>query len=348
MARNCIGLDIGSSSVKVVQTKETKKGLELVTFGIEPIPPQTIVDGAIINHTAVVDAIRSVCSRLHIRQKDAALAIAGHSIIIKKLAIPPMTEEELEEQIAWEADKNVPFDREDVELDYQVLREEDGQGNTEVLLVAAKKDIVHDYAAVARDAQLNPVVVDVAAFAMQNAFERTYGDMPGQAVALINLGASISTLNIVRDGITTFTRDMTIGGNSYTEEIQKELRVGYEEAETFKVGAVPGAGIPPEVTRVIGQVSDLIAGELQRSIDFYLATTANAEVDKLYLAGGTAQVTQLREAIARRARLDVEVLDPFRNVRVDETRFDMPYLRAHASLAVVAFGLSLRRPGDNW
>ena len=348
MPRNCIGLDIGSSSVKVVQIKETKKGAELVTFGIEPIPPQTIVDGAIINHSAVVEAIRSVCTRLHIRQKDTALAIAGHSIIIKKLSIPPMSEEELEEQIAWETDKNVPFDREDVELDYQVLREEDGQGNTEVLLVAAKKDVVHDYAAVARDAQLNPVVVDVAAFAMQNAFERAYADQMARSVALINLGASISTLNIVKDGVTTFTRDMTIGGNAYTEELQKELRVGYEEAESFKVGAVPGAGVPPEVTRVIAQVSDLIAGELQRSIDFFLATTANAEVEAIYLAGGTAQMAQLRDAISRRARLEVAVIDPFRNVRVDETRFDVPYLRAHAPLAAVAFGLALRKPGDNW
>ncbi len=349
MAKHCIGLDIGSSSVKLVQVKEAKKGLLLVNFGIEPLPPQSIVDGAIMNHGAIVDAIRSVYERLHVRGKDVAIAIAGHSIIIKKIAMPPMDGDTLEEQIGWEADHHVPFDKEDVELDYEVLREDDGSGNMEVLLVAAKKDIVHDYAAVARDAQLNPVVVDVAAFAVQNAFEHAYGALEGRSVALVNVGASISTLSVVQDGITTFTRDMTIGGNAFTEEIQKRLSVGYEEAEAIKVGARPPAGATPgEVERIIAQVADLIAGELQRSIDFFLATTSGAEIERIYMSGGVAQVQALRQAIARRSHLEVEVVDPFRNVGIDESRFDMPYLRANAPMATVAVGLALRKPGDSW
>jgi type IV pilus assembly protein PilM len=350
MARNCIGLDIGSSSIKVVQVKESKKGLTLINFGIEPISPQSIVDGSIFNQSAIVDGIRSVFSRLHIKRKDVALAIAGHSIIIKKIAVPPMTAEELEEQISWEADHHVPFDKEDVELDYQVLRDDNGQGQMELLLVAAKKEVVHDYAAVAREAQLNPVVVDVAAFAAQNGFERAYGFEQNEAVVLVNLGASISTMTILQDGINAFTRDVTIGGNAFTEEIQKQLHVGYEEAESYKVGsanAVESDLVPEEVHRVMAQVADLIAGELQRSIDFFLATTAGAEIKKIYLSGGTARVPKLREAIEARARLPVEVVDPFRNVAIDESRFDVPYLRAHAPMATVAFGLALRRAGDN-
>ena len=302
------------------------------------------------NQSAIVDAIRSVFSRLHIKQKDVALAIAGHSIIIKKITVPPMTPEELDEQIAWEADHHVPFDKEDVELDYEVLREDNGQGQMELLLVAAKKEVVHDYAAVAREAQLNPQVVDVAAFAAQNGFERAYTPEEGEAVVLVNLGASISTLNILQGGISAFTRDVTIGGNAFTEEIQKQLQVGYEEAEAYKVGSanpLESDVVPQEVHRVMAQVADLISGELQRSMDFFLATTAGAEIQKIYLSGGTARVPKLREAIERRARLPVEVVDPFRSVRVDESRFDVPYLRAHAPMATVAFGLALRRPGDN-
>lgn len=350
MARNCIGLDIGSSSIKVVQLKESKKGLTLVNFGIEPIAPQSIVDGTIMHQAAIVDAIREVISRLHIRQKDVAIAIAGHSIIIKKIAVPPMSAEELEEQIGWEADHHIPFDPEDVELDYQVLQQDNGQGQMELLLVAAKKDVVHDYAALAREAMLNPVVVDVAAFAVQNAFERAYGNIGDHSVVLVNLGSSISTLNVIQRGVTTFTRDITIGGNAFSEEIQKQLNVGYEEAEAYKVGSasmMDQSVVPQEVHRVMAQVSDIMAGELQRSIDFFLATTASAEVDRVYLAGGTSRVPMLREAIERRARLPVEPMDPFRNVIIDETRFDMPYLRAHAGMATVAFGLALRRPGDN-
>lgn len=350
MARNCIGLDIGSSSIKVVQLREAKRGLTLVNFGIEPIPPQSIVDGTVMNQAAIVSAIASVMSRLRIRQKDVAIAIAGHSIIIKKIAVPPMTAEELEEQIGWEADHHIPFDKEDVELDYQVLREDNGQGQMELLLVAAKKEVVHDYAALAREAMLNPVVVDVAAFAVQNAYERAYGGGGEQSVVLVNLGASISTLNIIQKGVTTFTRDITIGGNAFSEEIQKQLHVGYEEAEAYKVGsASPSQAdvVPQEVHRVMAQVADIMAGELQRSVDFFLATTAGAEIERIYLSGGTSRVPMLREAIERKARLEVEELDPFRAVQVDESRFDMPYLRAHAGMAAVAFGLSLRRPGDN-
>ncbi len=351
MSANCVGLDIGTTSIKVVQIREAKRGVQLVNFGLEPIPTQSIVDGSIMNQSAVVDAIRSVFGRLRIREKRVALAVGGHSVIIKKISVPTMTRGELEEQIKWEAEHHVPFDPEDVEIDYQVLLDENAQGQMELLLVAAKKELLNDYAAVAREAQLKPVVVDLAAFAVQNAFERNYGFGSDDSVALVNVGASISTINIISSGVTNFTREVTIGGNAYTEEIQKQLAVGYEEAEAYKVGALaPGASdvVPGEVDRVMAQVSDLVAGEFQRSLDFYLATTAGAQIDRVYLSGGSAQVSSLRRAVEAKSRLPVEVMDPFFNVAIDENRFDMPYLRAHAPLATVAFGLALRRPGDSF
>jgi len=215
MADNCVGLDIGSSSIKVVQVKETKKGVQLMNFGLEPIPSQSIVDGAIMNQGAVVDAIRNVFGRLRIREKRVAIAVGGHSVIIKKISVPPMTRGELEEQIKWEAEHHVPFDPHDVQIDYEVIDEENAQGQMDLLLVAAKNELLNDYAAVVRDAQLKPVVVDLAAFAVQNAFERNYGLPPDESVALVNIGASISTINIVVNGVTTFTREVTIGGNAY-------------------------------------------------------------------------------------------------------------------------------------
>jgi type IV pilus assembly protein PilM len=351
MAINCVGLDIGTTSIKLVQIRESKRGVQLMNFGLEPIPTQAIVDGSIMNQTAVVDAIRAVFGRLRIREKRVSVAVGGHSVIIKKISVPQMTVGELEEQIKWEAEHHVPFDPEDVQIDYQLLTQENAQGQMELLLVAAKNELLNDYAAVARDAQLKPVVVDLAAFAVQNAYERNYGFGPEETVALINVGASISTINIVSGGITNFTREVTIGGNAYTEEIQKQLAVGYEEAEAYKVGAVsPGAAdvVPGEVDRVIQQVSELVAGEFQRSLDFYLATTAGVQLTKIVLAGGSAQVASLQRAVETKSRLPVEVMDPFFNVSVDESRFDMPYLRAQAPLAAVAFGLALRRPGDSF
>jgi type IV pilus assembly protein PilM len=347
MARNCIGLDIGSSSIKVVAVKPGKRGLGLASFGIEPLPPQTIVDGTIMNQGAIVDAIRTLWSRLRLRQKEVALAIAGHSVIIKKIAVPAMTRDELAEQIPWEAEHHIPFARDDVEIDYQVVAPKNASGQMELLLVAAKKEVVHDYAAVAREASLTPVVVDVAAFTVQNAFEANYQMAPGETVVIINIGAAISNINILRDNISAFTRDVTIGGTSFTEEIQKQLNVSHEEAEAYKVGGshADHGVIPQEVERIIENVAEVMAGEFQRSLDFYLATSAEANVSKIFLSGGSAKVAALHRAIERRSRLPVEVLDAWRRVQLDP-KLDPDFLHAHSPEAMVGLGLALRAPGD--
>jgi type IV pilus assembly protein PilM len=347
MARNCIGLDIGSSSIKVVGLKEDKRSLKLTSFGIEPLPPQSIVDGTIMNQGAVVDAIRTVWDRLRLRSKEVALAIAGHSVIIKKIAVPVMTRDELAEQIPWEAEHHIPFAKDDVEIDYQVVNPRNAGGQMELLLVAAKKEVVHDYAAVAREASLNPVVVDVATFTVQNAFERNYTMAPGETVVLVNIGAAISNINILRDNISAFTRDVTIGGTAFTEEIQKQLNVSHEEAEAYKVGGSHNdhGVIPHEVERIIESVAEVMAGEFQRSLDFYLATSAEANVSKIFLSGGTAKVAALHRAIERRSRLPVEVLDAWRRIQLDP-KLDADFLRAHSPEAMVGLGLALRASGD--
>src|SRR5262245_4466328 len=260
MAKTCIGLDIGSNSIKVVQLRESKRDrFSLVNFGIEPIPTQTIVDGTIMNQAAVVDAIREIFAKLGIKQKECAIAIAGHSVIIKKINVPVMTPDELEEQIPWEAEHHIPFSKDDVEIDHQILNPNTAQGQMELLLVAAKKEVVGDYAAVAKEAQLNPVVIDVAAFAVQNAFEINYQPSPSETVVVVNVGAAISNINIIAGGISAFTRDVTIGGNAFTEEIQKQLNVAYDEAEAYKIGG-PGREaahetVPPEVESNLSQAA---------------------------------------------------------------------------------------------
>ncbi|MCB9555679.1 MAG: type IV pilus assembly protein PilM [Deltaproteobacteria bacterium] len=347
MAKNCVGLDIGSSAIKIVQLKSSRGGLQLVNFGIEPVPPQSIVDGSIMNTSALADAIASLVNQLKIRQKEVAIAIAGHSVIIKKIAVPSMTKEELEEQIHWEAEHHIPFAKDDVEIDYQVLDGSGPSGQMDVLLVAAKKETVTDYSDVARDAQLNPVCVDVAAFTMQNVYEQAFGKAT-ETVALLNIGASISTINVLSEGVSAFTRDVTIGGNTFTEEIQKQLNVGYEEAEAYKCGGTAGDEvIPQEVDQILSQQAEVMAGEFQRSFDFYLATTASGQIDRIFLSGGSARVPALRQAIEARARIPVEMLDPFRGIMVDEQAFDLDYVRAQAPMAVVATGLALRAEGDS-
>jgi len=281
MAKTCVGLDIGSSSVKVVQLKETSKGYQLVNFGIEPLPPQTIVDGAIMNQTAVVDAIKQLRLALKLKGREVATAISGHSVIIKKIKVPPMTPDELEEQIPWEAEHHIPFSKDDVEIDHQLVSTQNAQGQMELLLVAAKKEVVSDYSMVIREAKLFPVVMDVAAFTIQNAFEINYEANPEESVALINVGAALSNINIVSGGTSAFTRDVTVGGNVFTEEIQKRLNVSQEEAEAWKIGSI-GEGatdvLPSEVEAVLAEVAESVAGQFQRSLDFFLASSTDATI----------------------------------------------------------------------
>jgi type IV pilus assembly protein PilM len=344
-----LGLDIGSSSVKLVQLKERKGGYTLQAFGVSKLPPETIVDGALMNSGAVVQAIRDLVSEQKVKAKEAAIGVRGHSVIIKKIALPRMSQEELDESIQWEAEQYIPFDVKDVNIDTQILTPEgDAAGQMDVLLVAAKKELIHDYIAVCSEAGLAAGVVDVDAFAVQNAFEVNYELVPGETVVLINVGASVTNINILANGTTTFTRDVTMGGNAFTEEIQKQLNISWEEAETLKVGGQgeTDAVVPQEVERVIQGVAEQLAGEIQRSLDFYAATAADNRISRVYLSGGTARIPALFKVIEQRAAVPVDVLNPFKAIDIDNRRFDAAFVTGAAASAAVAVGLALRRPGD--
>jgi type IV pilus assembly protein PilM len=343
--RHLVGVDIGTSAVKVIQVRSSGKGVHLLKYGVEPLPPQSIVDGHVMNSGAVADALRKVFRDLRIAQKEIALSISGNSVIIKKLNLPLMKRDELEEQIQWEAEQHIPFDISEVEIDYNVIWQNPDLGQMDVLLVAAKKDEIQDLVEVAKEARLRPVVVDIDAFALQNVYELNYGYDENETVALINVGSEVTTLNIIGGRISLFTRDITNGGNSITEEIQKQLQISYEEAEAYKAGGGIHSHevIPGEVEGIIGGVVDALAGEIQRSLDFFMATTNRGEVDRIYLSGGTARVPSMRSAIERRSRVPVELLDPFRRILFDQRQFNVDILKSQAPQAAICLGLALRR-----
>jgi type IV pilus assembly protein PilM len=344
-----VGLDIGSSSVKLVQLKEKRGGFVLEAFGSAPLPPEAIVDGALMNSAAIVAAIQEVVAQQKVKAKEVAIGVRGHSVIIKKIAMPRMSQEELDESIQWEAEQYIPFDVKDVNIDTQILTPEgDAAGQMDVLLVAAKKDLINDYAAVCAEAGLTATVVDVDAFAVQNAYEANYDLGAGETVVLINVGAAVTNINVISRGITTFTRDVTMGGNAFTEEIQKQLNISYDEAEALKVGGQgeTDAVVPQEVERVIQGVADQMGGEIQRSLDFYAATAADARIGRVYLSGGTARIPALFKVIEARAGVPVEILNPLKNIEIDNRKFDPATLLAAAPAAAVAVGLALRRAGD--
>jgi type IV pilus assembly protein PilM len=344
-----VGLDIGSSSVKLVQLREKKGGYALQCFATSRLPPETIVDGALMNSAAVVQAIQDLLAEGKVKTKEVAIGVRGHSVIIKKIALPRMSQEELDDSIQWEAEQYIPFDVKDVHIDTQILTPEgDAAGQMDVLLVAAKKDMINDYTSVCAEAGLTATVVDVDAFAVQNAYEVSYEAAAGETVVLINVGAAVTNVNIIANGTTTFTRDVTMGGNSFTEEIQKQLNISYDEAEALKVGGQgeTDAVVPQEVERVIQGVADQLAGEIQRSLDFYAATAADNRITRVYLSGGTARIPALFKVLEARAGVPVEILNPFKAIEIDNRKFDPMMLTQAAAGAAVAVGLALRRAGD--
>ncbi|WP_437671358.1 type IV pilus assembly protein PilM [Sorangium sp. So ce131] len=343
--RNLVGVDIGSSAIKIAQIKESRKGYGLVRLGYAPLAPQAIVDGHVMNAQAIVEALGRAFSEAKIRQREIALSISGQAVIIRKITVPLMTAAELDEQIQWEAEQHIPFDIKDVHVDYEVLRRRPEAGQMDLLLVAAKRDEINDYTQIARTAKLKPMVVDIDAFTVQNLFEVNRGIPPDQTFAIINVGASLASINIVSRGASAFTRDIGNGGNYITEQIQRKLGISFEQAEEFKCASVtsgPG-GVPAQVIETIEQVCDSIAGEIQRSLDFFLATSGEGDMHRIYLTGGSSNLPALPAAIGRRARVAVEPIQPMERITVEAKEVNQELLRLRAAQFCVSLGLAMRK-----
>ena len=346
-AKSLVGLDIGSSAVKAVELKAAGRGYKVATYGAEPLPRESIVDGAIIDATAVSDAIRRLFETRGIRTRDVAASLSGNAVIVKKIALPTMTEAELAESIYWEAEQYIPFDIQDVNLDYQVLEGGDagGRGTMDVLLVAAKKEKIADYTGVIAQAGKNAVVVDVDAFALQNVYEANYGIEPGAVVALLDIGASATTINILFGDQSVFTRDIAIGGRAYADALHRELGVPLSAAAQLKRGEAAEGVSVDEARPTLRAVTENVMLEIQKTFDFYTSTAASDRIDRIVLSGGASRAEGLAEALGERFRAPVENLDPFRRIAFDAKKAGADAAEVGAT-AAVAVGLALRRAGD--
>ncbi len=348
-SKSLVGLDIGSSAVKAIELKPSGRGFKVSAIGIEPVPPDSIVDGTIMDGGAVTDAIRRLFSNNKFNARQVVASLSGTSVIVKKITLPTMTERELADSIFWEAEQYIPFDIQDVALDYEILNPgtgPDSHGGMEVLLVAAKKDKIAAYTSVIAQAGRTPLIVDVDAFALQNAFEVNYGFDPTGVVALLNAGASAININIVSGSQSVFTRDVSTGGNAYTEAVQKELNLPFEAAEQLKKGQdVQGASFE-DARPVLRAMSDNVLLEVEKTFDFFKATAAHDHIDRIMLCGGASRVDGFAAALRDRFATEVELLDPFRQVACDAKKLGIEDLESLAPVAAVAVGLALRRDGD--
>jgi type IV pilus assembly protein PilM len=346
-AKGVVGLDIGSSAVKLVELRERKGSFQVQKVAVEGLSPEAIVDGSIMDSSLVVDAIHKLNDQAKVKNPNFATSLSGHSVIIKKIQVPAMSQEELAESIQWEAEQYIPFDINDVRLDYVVLSDTPpGEGQMDVLLVAVKRDKVNDYMSVISQAGRTPALVDVDAFAVQNCYEVNYDLDPLKVVALVNMGAAVTNINVVSRGQSVFWRDISFGGNQFSEALQREYNLSYDQAESLKRGGTVDRYSAAEARPVLDAVSAEMASEIQKTFDFFAATAAEGPVDELVVSGGCALTPNLLQILRERFGVPVELMDPFRRVQVRESDFDVEWLRSVAPMLAVTVGLAIRKVGE--
>ncbi|HXI09897.1 MAG TPA: type IV pilus assembly protein PilM [Thermodesulfobacteriota bacterium] len=346
--KDVAAFDIGSSSIKLVQMNQTKKGWELVRLGMAELPPEAIVDGSIIDALTVTNTLKDLIKEHGVKVKDAVSSLTGHSVIIKKVSFPAMTEDELAESIQWEAEQYIPFPITDVNIDFQILgADTEGRGQMEVMLVAVKKDVINDYTNVIKEAGLNPVVIDVDSFALENMMEINYPVAPGENIAMVNIGASITSISVILGGLTIFTRSIPMGGNQFTEEIQRQMNISFKDAEDMKVGRkAPQAADSASLPSAIETISTNLAFEVKRSLDFFLGGSQGSYVNKIYLSGGGSKAAGLQNLMQEKTNIPIEIANPFKNLEVNAKTYDKEALKEQAPFFGVAVGLATRRFAD--
>jgi type IV pilus assembly protein PilM len=341
-SKTIVGLDIGSSSIKLVELKKGRGGITVTTMGMEPLASDIVVDSMIVDSGSVASAITKLFTEHNIKAKAVATSVSGHSVIVKpNVKMPAMSDGELSDVIQQEAAQYIPFDIADVNIDFQILNDESLGPQMDVLLVAVKKDKILNYTNVLSLAGKAPAVVDIDAFALQNCYEYNYEPAPNSTVALLNLGASVMNINIVKGSTPLFTRDVSVGGHQYTDSLQKELDLSFDDAESLKLGSKVGTVSEDAKLPILQQVTEIIVLEIQKTFDFFRATAAGEHIERIYLAGGSSKVPGLIEALRQEFSLPVEVLNPFQKIE-GPVGPGSELVEQNAAQMAVAVGLALR------
>lgn len=350
-----VGLDIGSQSIKLAEIKTSKGGRGLKKFGMTELPAGLIEEGTINDPQLVADTIRQLFKTLNVKEKKVALAIGGYSIIVKKINLQKVSEEQLLETIHFEAEQYIPFDISDVNLDFQVLGEsEHNPEQISVLLVAAKQELINDYINLVQMAGLHPSIIDVDAFALQNIYESSYlppqgeaGDGVEEAVtALVDIGASKTSLNILKGASSLFMRDISLGCGLINQKIANQCDCSLEEAEQMKREESSDQLPSGELQRIISEVAGEWTDEIRRALDFYYSSFPDDHIERILMSGGGARVSDIRERLVAETGAEVDTIAPFGNLDVSDAGFDASYLQQIAAQAAIALGLALRRVDD--
>lgn len=340
-----VALDIGSSSVKMVEATGDSNGYRLVKMGVLPLPPTAVQNNMVTEPEVVANTIRGLIQANGVKATRVVSAVPGRAVIIKKIQLPVQGEEELEANVEFEASNVIPESLENVNLDYQILGYLDDDSKMDVLLVAVKKEIINSYTQAIEEAGLIPSIMDVDYFALENMYEINYAAKTDMVVGLIHVGARYTSINVLRNGVSTFTGDLPVGGETFTEALSRSLRISYDQAETYKVtGALDGRR-GEELGNLLRPTCESLAEDISRTLSLYGAMATEEGIHQIYLSGGSAKVVGLASLLGERLGVQVELAHPFRNFSVTRS-IDKDYL-GDASLALtIGAGLCVRRPGD--
>jgi type IV pilus assembly protein PilM len=340
-----VALDIGSSSIKMVEVAVEKNGYRLINVGIQPIPGTAIQNNMVADKDVVVRAIQNLVRNHGVKATQVISAVPGRVAIIKKIQLPAQGEEELDANVEFQASQLIPDTLENVNLDYQVLNYIENSEKMDVLLIAVKKEIINSYAQAIKDAELTPSIVDVDYFALENMYEVNYEIEANGVVGLIHIGARYTSINVLKHGVSTFTGDLPVGGESFTEALVHALQLSYDQAETLKVTGQPEGKKGADVETLLKPTADYLAAEISRTLSLYRAVADEEGIHKIYLSGGSAKVPGLSAILGARLGVEVNLIDPFRGFSLARS-IDKDYLADLAPALAVGAGLAIRRPGD--
>ena len=341
-----VGLDIGSRTLKLAEIIDSKAGSTLKNFSTIDIEPGLIEEGSVRDPEAVSRYIRELFKSTKLKDKNVAISIGGYSVIVKKINVQTMTEDELHETIHFEAEQYIPFDISEVNLDFQILGESEHNPNQmNVLLVAAKKEMISEYTNLMKMAKLHPRIIDVDAFALQNIFNFNYS-LEDENIALIDIGASKTSLNILKNNVSEFMRDVSLGCEQINDKIASTVGCTIEETEAIKLGEESDLISAQDLKEIVESVVTDWCIEIKRALDFFYSTYPEEQIGRIVLSGGGANIKKFLELLAAETSAEVEVINPFQNFIVDSNRFDSSYLERIAPQAAICMGLAARKIGD--
>jgi type IV pilus assembly protein PilM len=338
--KTTVGLDIGSGLVKVAVVDHSKKQPELVKVAVVPLLADAIVEGEVMDPGIVAEAIQSALAAAEVKGKQVVTAVGGRDVIIKKIQIERVKEQQARELMRWEAEQHVPFDMESVELDFQILDPDDDGVEMSVLLVAAKRELIESKLRILTDAGLEPCMVDVDAFALHNAFEINYPEAMRGIVALVNIGHDVTNINILDDGVPILTRDITVGTRRFREDLQRERGISADEAQQL----IQGYDRSPHLDAVLEGRGEEIAVGIERAAAFLASSSRSAgQVRAIYTCGGGARIPGLSDTLADRLRLSVQQANPLTNLTIRDGALDSLVTDEIASLLMLPIGLAMRQ-----